>query len=129
MDQASWVSIIAVLAGTGLGGAITLAQRVQRYQAENLFRLQQGAYSLIVAVFSEEKQPGYRRQHALELIDRAAVAASFPAEHAPCLDFRHGVLNGGADLTEARVELLLPVFQFLAASFLNGTMPMPSTPM
>jgi hypothetical protein len=39
------------------------------------------------------------------------------------------VLNGGADLTEARVELLLPVFQFLAASFLNGTMPMPSTPM
>jgi hypothetical protein len=42
MNQASWVSIIAVLLGAGLGGAITLlAQRAQRHQAEDLFRLQQ----------------------------------------------------------------------------------------
>ena len=44
MDQTSWVTIIAVLAGTGLGGAITLfAQHVQQHQAEDLFRLQQEA--------------------------------------------------------------------------------------
>jgi hypothetical protein len=44
MNQASWVTIIAALVGTGLGGAITLlAQRVQRHQAEDLFRLQQEA--------------------------------------------------------------------------------------
>jgi hypothetical protein len=44
MNQTSWVNIIAVLAGTGLGGAITLfAQRAQRHQSENLFRLQQEA--------------------------------------------------------------------------------------
>jgi hypothetical protein len=44
MNQANWVSIIAVLVGTGLGGAITLlAQRAQRHQAEDLFRLQQEA--------------------------------------------------------------------------------------
>jgi len=73
-----------------------------------------GANSLIVTVFGEEKA-GDSCQHALELIDRAAVAAAFPAEYPPRLHLCHGVLDGGADLAEVRVEFPLPVFEFLAA--------------
>src|SRR5713101_6776026 len=51
-----------------------------------------GANSLIITVFGEEEQPGDGCEHALELVDRAAVAAAFPAEHPPCLHLCHGVL-------------------------------------
>src|SRR6266487_3952621 len=64
----------------------------------------QGANSLIITVFGEEEQSGDGCEHTLELADRAAVAAAFPAEHPPCLHLCHGVLDGGADLAEDRVE-------------------------
>jgi hypothetical protein len=73
------------------------------------------ANSLIVTVFSEEEQTGDSCQHALELINRAAVTAAFPAEHPPRLHLCHGVLDGGTDLAEVRVEFPLPVFKFPAA--------------
>src|SRR5712691_2659658 len=75
----------------------------------------QGANSLIITVFGEEEQPGDGCEHALELVDRAAVAAAFPAEHPPCLHLCHGVLDGGADLAEDRVEFTLPVQEFRSA--------------
>src|SRR5712691_12663373 len=74
-----------------------------------------GANSLIITVFGEEEQPGDGCEHALELVDRAAVAAAFPAEHPPCLHLCHGVLDGGADLAEDRVEFTLPVQEFRSA--------------
>lgn len=73
-----------------------------------------GVNSLLVSVLSEEEQSGNGRQHALVLVDRAAVSPSFLAEHAPCLHFCDGVLDGGADLAEACVEFALPAFQFPA---------------
>jgi len=42
-----------------------------------------GANSLIITVFGQEEQPSDGCEHALELVDRAAVAAAFPAEHPP----------------------------------------------
>src|SRR5260370_36254757 len=57
-----------------------------------------GANSVIMTVFCEEEQPGDGCERALELVDRAAVAAAFPAEHPPCLHLCHGVLDGGADV-------------------------------
>src|SRR5712672_434924 len=79
----------------------------------------QGANSLIITVFGEEEQPGDGCEHALELVDRAAVAAAFPAEHPPCLHLCHGVLDGGADLAEDRVEFTLPVQDFRSAEALE----------
>jgi hypothetical protein len=70
-----------------------------------------GVNSLIVSVLSKEDQPGNGGQHALVLVDRAAVPPAFPAEHAPRLDFCDGMLDCGADLAEACVEFTLPVFQ------------------
>src|SRR5947209_2212777 len=78
-----------------------------------------GANSLISTVFGEEEQPGDSCEHALELVDRAAVAAAFPAEHPPCLHLGHGVLDGGADLAEDRVEFTLPVEEFRPAEALE----------
>src|SRR6266702_5352074 len=78
-----------------------------------------GANSLIITVFGEEEQSGDGCEHALELADRAAVAAAFPAEHPPCLHFCHGVLDGGADLAEDRVEFTLPVQEFRSAEALE----------
>src|SRR6266702_2187577 len=78
-----------------------------------------GANSLISTVFGEEEQPGDGCEHALELVDRAAVAAAFPAEHPPCLHLCHGVLDGGADLAEDRVEFTLPVQEFRSAEALE----------
>src|SRR6266568_3890763 len=78
-----------------------------------------GANSLIITVFGEEEQPGDGCEHALELVDRAAVAAAFPAEHPPCLHLCHGVLDGGADLAEDRVEFTLPVQEFRSAEALE----------
>src|SRR6266536_6498939 len=74
-----------------------------------------GANSLIITVFGEEEQSGDGCEHALELVDRAAVAAAFSAEHPPCLHLCHGVLDGGADLAEDRVEFTLPVQEFRSA--------------
>ena len=88
-----------------------------------------GANSLIITVFGEEEQPGDGCEHALELVDRAAVAAAFPAEHPPCLHLCHGVLDGGADLAEDRVEFTLQSRSSAPLRRLNGTIPMPSTPM
>ena len=79
----------------------------------------QGANSLIIAVFGEEEQSGDCCEHALELVDRAAVAAAFPAEHPPCLHLCHGVLDGGADLAEDRVEFTLPVQELRSAEALE----------
>jgi glyoxylase-like metal-dependent hydrolase (beta-lactamase superfamily II) len=78
-----------------------------------------GANSLIITVFGEEEQPGDGCEHALELVDRAAVAAAFPAEHPPCLHPSHGVLDGGADLAEDGVEFTLPVQEFRSAEALE----------
>src|SRR5260370_25970649 len=78
-----------------------------------------GANSLIITVSGEEEQPGDGCEHALELVDRAAVAAAFPAEHPPCLHLCHGVLDGGADLAEDRVEFTLPVQEFRSAEALE----------
>src|SRR5216684_5400903 len=78
-----------------------------------------GANSLIITVFGEEEQPGDGCEHALELVDRAAIAAAFPAEHPPCLHLCHGVLDGGADLAEDRVEFTLPVQEFRSAEALE----------
>jgi hypothetical protein len=75
----------------------------------------QGANSLIVTVFGEEEQAGDSCQHALELIDRAAVTAAFAAEYPPRLHLCHGVLDDGTDLAEVRIEFPLPVFKFPAA--------------
>src|SRR5437773_7039635 len=78
-----------------------------------------GANSLIITVFGEEEQPGDGCEHALELVDRAAIATAFPAEHPPCLHLCHGVLDGGADLAEDRVEFTLPVQEFRSAEALE----------
>jgi len=78
-----------------------------------------GANSLIIAVFGEEEQSGDCCEHALELVDRAAVAAAFPAEHPPCLHLCHGVLDGGADLAEDGVEFTLPVEELRSAEALE----------
>ena len=76
----------------------------------------QGVNSLTITVFGEEKQSGDRCEHALELADRAAVAAAFPAKHPPCLHLCHGVLDDGADLAEDRVEFSLPVEELRSCS-------------
>src|SRR4249919_2766045 len=78
------------------------------------------ATRLIINVFGEEEQPGNGCEHALELADRAAVAAAFPAEHPPCLHLCHGMLDGGADLAEDGVEFTLPVQEFRSAKALEG---------
>ena len=78
-----------------------------------------GVNSLIITVFGEEEQPGYGFQHALELVDRAAVAAAFPAEHPPCLHFCNSVLDGSADLAEDGVEFTLPVEEIRSAEALE----------
>ena len=64
--------------------ALILKQRGNVEEAERWYRLacaDGGVNSLIITVFGEEEQPGNGFQHALELVDRAAVAAAFPAEH------------------------------------------------
>src|SRR5260370_19894473 len=68
-----------------------------------LFR-SQGANSLIITVFGEEEQSGDCCEHALELVDRAAVAAAFPAEHPPCLHLCHGGCSAGKAAATARSE-------------------------
>lgn len=78
-----------------------------------------GVNSLIITVFGEEEQSGNGFQHALELADRAAVAATFPAEHPPCLHLCHGVLDGSADLAEDGVEFTLPVEEIRSAEALE----------
>ncbi len=99
-----------------------LRAALNRYFAENVSGAcdDRGVNSLTITVFGEEKQSGDCREHALELVDRAAVAATFPAEHPPCLHFCHGVLDGSADLAEDRVEFTLPVQEFRSAETLEG---------
>src|SRR6266704_5228802 len=63
------------------------------FETSGLKEILQGANSLIITVFGEEEQSGDGCEHALELADRAAVAAAFPAEHPPCLHLCHGVLD------------------------------------
>ena len=78
-----------------------------------------GDNSLIITVFGEEEQSSDCCQHALELVDRAAVTAAFPAEHPPSLYLRDGVLDGGVDLAEDRVEFTLPVEELRSAEALE----------
>jgi hypothetical protein len=73
----------------------------------------------IQPVFCEEEQASDSCQHALKLINRAAGTAAFPAEHPPRLHLCHGVLDGGTDLAEVRVEFPPLVFKFPAADSLE----------
>jgi hypothetical protein len=43
-------------------------------------------------------------EHALVFFYRCAVSAAFFAEHAPCLEVRDGVFDGGADFAQSGVE-------------------------
>src|SRR6266568_2171736 len=88
-----------------------------------------GANSLISTVFGEEEQPGDGCEHALELVDRAAVAAAFPAEHPPCLHFATACSTAARILLKIALNSRCQSRSSAPLRRLNGTIPMPSTPM
>jgi hypothetical protein len=98
----------------------TITDRVMDGMAEWQNRpLDPRAYSLVIVVFSEEKEPGYGCQHVLVLLQRAPVPAAFLTEHPPGLHLGDRMLDGGPDLAQVFVELAPRIVEVLAADALE----------
>ncbi len=64
---------------------------------------------------SRRKQSCYGREQTFVLVDRAPITTALLAEHPPALQFRNGMLDGGAGLAQVMIEFCLPVLHFGAA--------------